>query len=139
MQFIDGRNLASVIRELRQQAGRESSSGVHSCTETSRASAAHATTRDYDTAIPQFLAAIAAAPRRTDLRKDLAYTYLKIGEPTLARDQFHQALTLDPADTTAALEYAFLCNETHQQADGSVYVPKALRPYLGGRERIEPA
>ncbi|MFG2882890.1 serine--tRNA ligase [Streptomyces sp. NPDC048297] len=28
--------------------------------------------------------------------------------------------------------------ENHQQADGSVYVPKVLRPYLGGREVLEP-
>ena len=28
--------------------------------------------------------------------------------------------------------------ENHQQADGSVRVPEALRPYLGGREFIEP-
>ncbi|MDO5677964.1 MAG: serine--tRNA ligase [Propionibacteriaceae bacterium] len=26
--------------------------------------------------------------------------------------------------------------ENHQQADGSVYVPEALRPYLGGRDRL---
>ncbi|HSG85493.1 MAG TPA: serine--tRNA ligase [Candidatus Limnocylindrales bacterium] len=29
--------------------------------------------------------------------------------------------------------------ETYQQPDGSVLVPEVLRPYLGGRERIEPA
>ncbi|NLU76273.1 serine--tRNA ligase [Streptomyces sp. HNM0575] len=29
--------------------------------------------------------------------------------------------------------------ENHQQADGSVRVPEMLRPYLGGRERLEPA
>jgi seryl-tRNA synthetase len=29
--------------------------------------------------------------------------------------------------------------EVHQQADGSVRVPSALRPYLGGRELLEPA
>ncbi len=29
--------------------------------------------------------------------------------------------------------------ETYQQADGSVVVPEVLRPYLGGRERIDPA
>lgn len=29
--------------------------------------------------------------------------------------------------------------EVHQQADGSVRVPAALRPYLGGREILEPA
>jgi seryl-tRNA synthetase len=28
--------------------------------------------------------------------------------------------------------------ENHQQADGSVYVPPALRPYLGGLEVLEP-
>jgi seryl-tRNA synthetase len=28
--------------------------------------------------------------------------------------------------------------ETHQQADGSVVVPAALRPYLQGREVLEP-
>jgi seryl-tRNA synthetase len=28
--------------------------------------------------------------------------------------------------------------ENHQQADGSVYVPVALRPYLGGREYLAP-
>jgi seryl-tRNA synthetase len=28
--------------------------------------------------------------------------------------------------------------ETHQQADGSVRVPKSLQPYLGGREVLEP-
>ncbi|RMF83185.1 MAG: serine--tRNA ligase [Nitrospirae bacterium] len=29
--------------------------------------------------------------------------------------------------------------ENHQEADGSVRIPEALRPYLGGRERLEPA
>lgn len=29
--------------------------------------------------------------------------------------------------------------ENHQQADGSIRIPAALRPYLGGRERIGPA
>jgi seryl-tRNA synthetase len=28
--------------------------------------------------------------------------------------------------------------ENHQQADGSVYVPPALRPFLGGLEKLEP-
>ncbi|MBS2009672.1 MAG: serine--tRNA ligase [Cyanobacteria bacterium SZAS TMP-1] len=28
--------------------------------------------------------------------------------------------------------------ENHQQADGSIYLPAALRPYLGGREILEP-
>ncbi|MGH9455795.1 MAG: serine--tRNA ligase, partial [Terriglobia bacterium] len=29
--------------------------------------------------------------------------------------------------------------ENYQQADGSVMIPEALRPYLGGLERIAPA
>jgi seryl-tRNA synthetase len=29
--------------------------------------------------------------------------------------------------------------ENYQQADGSVIIPEALRPYVGGRERITPA
>jgi seryl-tRNA synthetase len=28
--------------------------------------------------------------------------------------------------------------ENHQQVDGSVRVPPALRPYLGGRDILEP-
>jgi seryl-tRNA synthetase len=28
--------------------------------------------------------------------------------------------------------------ENHQQADGSVKIPAALRPYLGGEESITP-
>lgn len=28
--------------------------------------------------------------------------------------------------------------ENHQQADGSVYIPEVLRPYLGGVDRLEP-
>jgi len=74
-------------------------------------------TRDYDAAIAAFQQAIQAAPDRSSLRKDLAYTYLKVGEPVLARDQFAEAMRLDPADTTAAFEYAFLCFETQKQAE----------------------
>ena len=73
--------------------------------------------RDYDAAIAAFRAAIDAAPERASIRKDLAYTYVKVGEPEAARDQFREAMRLDAADTTAALEYAFLCNETKQQAE----------------------
>src|SRR5258708_10784494 len=73
--------------------------------------------RNYDTAVAEFLAGLALAPDRADVRKDLAYTYLKIGEPILARDQFREAMHLDSADTQAALEYAFLCYESTQQAE----------------------
>jgi len=72
--------------------------------------------RDYDTAIAAFQQAVAASPRRPDIRKDLAYTYLKAGENLLARDQFSEAMQLDPADSQVALEFAFLCYETKEQA-----------------------
>jgi Tfp pilus assembly protein PilF len=72
--------------------------------------------RDYDPAIAAFLQAIAASPARADIRKDLAYAYLKIGENLLARDQFRQAMQLSPDDAQVAMEYAFLCFETKEQA-----------------------
>jgi len=72
--------------------------------------------RNYDDAVALFLKAIEAAPTRPAVRKDLAYTYLKIGENTAARDQFREAMLLGPKDFHVALEYAFLCNETKEQA-----------------------
>jgi tetratricopeptide (TPR) repeat protein len=74
-------------------------------------------TKQYDDAIEFFLRAIVAAPNRPDIRKDLAYTYLKVGETEAARDQFADAMRLDPADHHVALEYAFLCHETKMQAE----------------------
>jgi Tfp pilus assembly protein PilF len=73
--------------------------------------------RAYEPAIADFMKAIEAAPKRASIRKDLAYTYLKIGENILARDQFREAMTIDPADTQVAMEYAFLCFETKEQAE----------------------
>jgi tetratricopeptide (TPR) repeat protein len=72
--------------------------------------------RAYDEAISSFERAIAVSPNRADIRKDLAYTLLKIGESEAARDQFGEAMRLDPADQHVAMEYAFLCYETKQQA-----------------------
>lgn len=40
--------------------------------------------------------------------------------------------------TLATTRWIVAILETHQQADGSVIVPTALRPYLGGMERFEP-
>ena len=73
--------------------------------------------RDYDNAIPLFLKALDAAPGRVAIRKDLAYTYLKIGENEAAREQFRQAMRAEPADFHVALEYAFLCFETKEKAE----------------------
>ena len=40
--------------------------------------------------------------------------------------------------TLATTRWIVAILENHQQADGSVRVPEALRPYLGGREMLEP-
>lgn len=40
--------------------------------------------------------------------------------------------------TLATTRWLVAILENHQQADGSVLVPKALRPYLGGLEKITP-
>ena len=40
--------------------------------------------------------------------------------------------------TLATTRWLVAILETHQQADGSVRIPAALRPYLGGIEKIEP-
>ena len=71
--------------------------------------------KEYDRAIAGFDRAIALAPDRPSVRKDLGYTLLKVGETAAARDQFAEAMRLDPGDDQVALEYAFLCYETHQE------------------------
>jgi len=73
--------------------------------------------RDYDKAIALFEKAIEAAPTRPSIRKDLAYTLLKVGESEAARDQFGEAMRLDHNDIHVALEYAFLCYETKKQVE----------------------
>jgi len=72
--------------------------------------------RDYDGAIAGFEREIAANPGKVNVRKDLAYVLLKIGENARARAQFEEALKLDPGDHQVALEYAFLCNEAGEVA-----------------------
>jgi|HubBroStandDraft_5_1064220.scaffolds.fasta_scaffold05586_6 Flp pilus assembly protein TadD len=72
--------------------------------------------KNYDQAVSGFRQAIALAPERASIRKDLAYTLLKVGENEAARDQFGEAMRIDPTDQHVALEYAFLCFETKQQA-----------------------
>lgn len=76
----------------------------------------HLKQKEYDEAIGLFREAISAGSPGAGIHKDLAYAYLKIGETEAARDEFREAMRLDPADTGAALEYAFLCNETRQTA-----------------------
>jgi seryl-tRNA synthetase len=40
--------------------------------------------------------------------------------------------------TLATTRWLVAILENHQQADGSVVVPRALRPFLGGLEVLEP-
>lgn len=40
--------------------------------------------------------------------------------------------------TLATTRWIVALLENHQQADGSIYLPQALRPYLGGLEKLEP-
>ncbi len=67
---------------------------------------------DYEAAIASFQQAAELSPRRADIRKHLAYTLLKVGETEAARDQFSEAMRLNPADHHVALEFAFLAHET---------------------------
>jgi Tfp pilus assembly protein PilF len=74
----------------------------------------------YERAIAGFQQAIALAPDKPAIHKDLAYTLLKIGDTEAARDQFSEAVRLDPSDDHVAMEYAFLCYETKQQATARI-------------------
>ncbi len=87
---------------------------------------------DYDAAVAGFTSAIGLEPQRASIRKDLAYTYLKIGENDLARDQFHAAMTIAPADVQVAMEYAFLCNESKRIAEARRIFDRIRR--TGNRE-----
>jgi tetratricopeptide (TPR) repeat protein len=71
---------------------------------------------DYDSAILYFRKAAVLSPLRADIRKNLAYTLLKTGDSDGARDEFGEAMRIDPADVHVALEYAFLCFEARDDA-----------------------
>jgi Tfp pilus assembly protein PilF len=77
----------------------------------------HLKDRAYAEAADLFRKAAVIAPKRIDIRKDLAYTLLRIGENEAARDQFAAAMALDPTDTHVALEYAYLAFETKKQRE----------------------
>ncbi len=68
--------------------------------------------KDYDAAIESFTKGLALQPENAGAHKDFAYTLLKAGENSEARDEFEVALHLNQNDETAALEYAFLAFET---------------------------
>lgn len=73
--------------------------------------------RDYERAVEAFEDAIRQGADQPAVRKDLAYTLLKMGETEAARDHFAMALKLDPKDEPLALEYAYLCYETRREAE----------------------
>ncbi len=70
---------------------------------------------DLDRAIEQLEERSAAEPQRADLRKELAYAYLKTGESEQALQAFEGSLEADRANDHTALEIAFLSHETGQQ------------------------
>lgn len=73
--------------------------------------------RDYERAVDAFEEALRQGADRAPVRKDLAYTLLKIGETEAARDHFSAALRLDPKDEHLGLEHAYLCYETRREAE----------------------
>ncbi len=73
-----------------------------------------AAAKQYDQAIALFRKGLVLQPGRAAAHKDLAYTLLKTGETTDARDEFAAALRLEPTDEAAGLEFAFLAYETGQ-------------------------
>ncbi|MBX5495743.1 MAG: tetratricopeptide repeat protein [Bryobacteraceae bacterium] len=76
----------------------------------------HLRANRYEAAIEGFLKALEEEARPV-IHKELAYTYLKIGETESARDHLEKAVQLAPDDLHTALEYAFLCYETKKRAE----------------------
>jgi Flp pilus assembly protein TadD len=71
----------------------------------------------YETAVRLFRKAAELAPQRASIRKDIGYTYLKMGDSESARGEFAEAMRLSPGDLHASLEYGFLCYETGRNAE----------------------
>ena len=88
--------------------------------------------KDYQGAIHYLREATEAAPARTEIRKELAYVYLKIGETEWSREVFEQVVTLDRKDERAALELSFLDHETGRRA-------KALERFRALRASPDPS
>jgi tetratricopeptide (TPR) repeat protein len=96
--------------------------------------------KNYDGAVADFTEGIRLSPHRADIRKDLAYTLLKIGENEAARDQFGEAMRLNPADTHVALEYAFLSFESvDRTSHGEAIAGKAVARRIFDRVRHDSA
>jgi len=92
-------------------------------------------TNAYEAAVADFDKALAISPDRASVHKDAAYTCLKIGRNGAAREHFRRAMVLDPADLSAALEYAFLSFE----ATGDPLTAKAQARRVFNRIRHQTA
>ncbi len=73
--------------------------------------------RQFQRAAELFQQGLRDRPEHPTARKDLAYTWLRLGENELARDQFRAAYALRPEDEDAALEFAFLAHDTGQRGE----------------------
>lgn len=73
--------------------------------------------KEYDRAVAAFRRAVEMEPNRAELRKELAYTLLKMGETEEARDVFAEIIKLVPTDWHSTLEYGYLCHETRLVAE----------------------
>ena len=60
--------------------------------------------KQYDVAIECFEAGRRFSPWRTDILKNLAYAYLRIGDNDKARSRFAMTVSLDTADSHSALD-----------------------------------
>jgi Tfp pilus assembly protein PilF len=74
----------------------------------------------YDAAIAGFTRALELVPTRNDVRKNLAYTFFKIGRNDLAKEQFADIVRRDSTDETAEIELAFLSFESLQPSDKAI-------------------
>lgn len=91
----------------------------------------------WEEAIAAFREAATISPMRADIRKNLAYVLLKIGNNNEARDEFGAAMKIDPADFNTALEYAFLCYEARE--DSHARRAEARRVFARIRDAGDPA
>ena len=117
VELRDRLSAARTVPTLQGTAGRLKVAAVDTSSEAYRLlDAAYTALReeDLDRAVENFEKAIPLEADRTDIRKDLAYTYLRIGENELRRRQFEKVVELDPKDFRSQLELAFLDYDTGQ-------------------------
>lgn len=70
---------------------------------------------ELEDAVEAFRQAAQAAPGRVQIHKELAYTYIKMGEPQKAVHELETIQRLAPGDHENALSLAFLYSETRRE------------------------